>query len=167
MITDPTRAREFQPGALVELSEYVVAKRQQRINGKIAFANGCFDIIHAGHICMLQTAAFRYGDTVIVGVNTDSGVRKLKGAGRPVMPYADRVLILSSLRYVDAVVGFEDDPYELIATIRPDFLVKGDEYEEDEIIGAELVKATGGQAIRFPMVRDLSSSQLVQRVKEL
>lgn len=165
MITQPARAITFAPDELDELKGWVVGKRL--LGNKIVFTNGCFDLLHAGHICLLQTAACRHGDIVIVGINTDEGVKVLKGPTRPIVPYADRVLMLSSLRFVDAVVGFEDNPYEVILAITPDVLIKGAEYGEDDIIGAEIIKARGGSVVRFSMIRDLSTTKTVERLKTL
>jgi len=161
----PVRATEFQPDELATLTGWVVSQRAR--GKKIVFTNGCFDLLHAGHVCLLQTAACRHGDIVIVGVNTDAGARRLKGPTRPIVSYADRVFMLSSLRFVDAVVGFEDDPFAVILAITPDVLIKGAEYEEDDIIGAELVKARGGSVVRFPMIRDLSTTKLVEKLAVL
>ena len=98
MITQPARAVTFAPDELDQLSGWVVGKRA--LGNKIVFTNGCFDMLHAGHVCLLQTAACRHGDIVVVGVNTDEGVRRLKGPTRPILSYEDRVFLLSSLRFV-------------------------------------------------------------------
>ncbi len=164
MITQPLRAREFEPNDIAGLQAWIRAARHFGTK-KVVFTNGCFDVMHAGHICLLQTAACRHGDIVIVGVNTDAGIKQLKGPDRPVMAYSDRVFMVSSLRFVDAVIGFEENPYELIVAISPDVLIKGAEYAEDDIIGAELVKARGGKVVRFPMIRDLSTTKIAERLK--
>ena len=153
----------FKPDELALMDGWLANERVGRKT--VAFTNGCFDVMHAGHIHLLQTAACHWGDVVIVGVNTDAGVKQLKGPERPIMSYDDRVFMVSSLRFVDAVVGFEENPYELIVAISPDVLIKGAEYEEDDIIGAELVKARGGKVVRFPMIRDLSTTQIAERLK--
>jgi D-beta-D-heptose 7-phosphate kinase/D-beta-D-heptose 1-phosphate adenosyltransferase len=163
MIVNPVRAKEIRPGDMITLSRIVAAARDNKKS--IGFTNGCFDILHAGHIFLLGHLALTHADFVIVGVNTDEGVRALKGPSRPIFPYAERVNMLTALRFVDVVVGFRDSPYELIATIKPDVLMKGDEYEEDEIIGAELVKANGGCLVRIPMLRDLSTTKLIERIR--
>jgi len=167
VITQPVRAVEFEATQLDKLEAWLEHERAPRLKPRVVFTNGCFDVMHAGHVCLLQTAACRHGDIVIVGVNTDAGVRGLKGPGRPIMLYEDRVFMLSSLRFVDAVVGFEDSPYDLIVRIAPDVLIKGADYAEDDIIGAEIVKARGGQVVRFPLIRDLSTTQIAERLKAL
>ncbi len=167
MITTPIRAGIFAPDDVEGLVAWVKAERGTARGRRVVFTNGCFDVLHAGHLHLLQTAACRYGDIVIVGVNTDESARKLKGPGRPIMSYEDRVFMVSSLRFVDAVVGFGDYPDKIIAGIIPDVLIKGAEYTEDDIIGAELVKARGGSVIRFPMIGDLSTTQIAERLKLL
>jgi D-beta-D-heptose 7-phosphate kinase/D-beta-D-heptose 1-phosphate adenosyltransferase len=169
VIVQPPRAFVFKADELLDLKAWVLNKRSAMRSvpdfGTIAFTNGCFDILHAGHVHLLQSAACTYGDVVIVGVNTDEGVRQLKGPDRPYMSYEDRVFLVSSLRFVDVVVGFEENPYELIVAIEPDVLIKGAEYAEDDIIGSEIVKARGGKVVRFPMIRDLSTTQIAERLK--
>src|ERR1700761_2976849 len=129
------------PGLQHQLSRW-------RLLGKtVAFTNGCFDILHQGHIASLSDAA-READFLIVGLNSDASAKRLKGPGRPVMDEQSRALMLASLVMVDAVVIFEEDtPLDLIELIQPDVLVKGGDYTIDEIVGAKEVKAAGGRVV--------------------
>jgi D-glycero-beta-D-manno-heptose 1-phosphate adenylyltransferase len=128
---------------------------------KIVFTNGCFDILHRGHIEYLSKARDR-GDILIIGLNSDASVRKIKGEGRPVQDETSRSLILASLRFVEAVVFFnEDTPLELIKIVQPDVLVKGGDYNEDTIVGADIVKARGGEVVVIPLVEGYSTSKIL------
>lgn len=130
-------------------------------NKKIVFTNGCFDILHAGHVWYLQKAA-EYGDILIVGVNSDASVRKLKGQDRPVNHLQDRLTVLAGLESVSYIVVFEQEtPEELIHQIRPDVLVKGAEYKGKFIAGAEFVKANGGEVVLLPMLKDHSTTNII------
>jgi rfaE bifunctional protein nucleotidyltransferase chain/domain len=128
---------------------------------RIVFTNGCFDVLHPGHIYQLREAKAQ-GDFLIVGLNSDESVRRLKGEGRPVQPEAARRGLLEAIRYVDAVVIFGDDtPEALIREVRPDVLVKGAEYEESAIVGAGFVLSYGGRVYRVPMLEGFSSTQII------
>lgn len=133
---------------------------------KIVLTNGCFDILHRGHVQYLQEAA-ALGDRLVVGLNTDASVmRQGKGIGRPFNNEHDRAAILSALRCVDAVIFFnEDTPIELIKSIAPDVLVKGGDWSEDRIVGAKEVKANGGQVRSIPLVEGLSTTALVEKIR--
>ncbi len=134
------------------------AERVRKDGRRIVFTNGCFDILHFGHYALLNEAA-RQGDLLVVGVNSDESVRRLKGPSRPVNGLAERARLLAHLRSVDAVVPFaEDTPLELIRELRPDILVKGDEYDEVAIVGADEVKSWGGTVYRFPMQQGYSTT---------
>ena len=134
---------------------------------KIVFTNGCFDLLHAGHVSLLAKAR-DLGDVLIVGVNSDESVRRLKGEGRPINVIEDRTLMLASLLFVDAVVVFDEDtPENLIKKVKPDVLVKGADYQESEIVGAEFVKSYGGEVVRIPLVEGLSTSQLIEKIKRI
>lgn len=137
-----------------------------RATGKtIAFTNGCFDILHEGHIFSLSQAA-KEADLLIVGVNSDASIKRLKGNDRPINHEKSRALLLASLAIVDAVVIFEEDtPLELIKEILPDFLVKGGDYTVDQIVGAKEVIANGGQVIINPIVEGFSTTGLIQQIK--
>ncbi len=134
---------------------------------KIVFTNGCFDILHAGHVSLLAQAR-DLGDVLIVGVNSDESVRRLKGEGRPVNNIEHRTLMLAGLLFVDAVVVFDEDtPENLIKKIKPDVLVKGSDYEESQIVGADFVKSYGGEVIRIPLVDNLSTSKLIEKIRQI
>jgi rfaE bifunctional protein nucleotidyltransferase chain/domain len=142
--------------------------RMKRLTGKtIAFTNGCFDILHEGHIFSLSQAA-KEADCLVVGVNADASVRKLKGEHRPVNTQHSRSLILASLMIVDAVIIFEEDtPLELIKKILPDVLVKGGDYTIDTIVGANEVIANGGRVLVNPIIPGFSTSGLIETIKRL
>lgn len=132
----------------------------------IVFTNGCFDILHRGHIEYLAKAASN-GDVLIVGLNTDKSVKKVKGSGRPYQDEKSRALILASLRFVTAVILFnEETPYELIKLIQPDVLVKGGDYEPDEIVGYDIVKSKGGKVITIDYVDGYSSSEIIEKLSQ-
>jgi rfaE bifunctional protein nucleotidyltransferase chain/domain len=131
---------------------------------KIVFTNGCFDVLHHGHIVYLSKAADA-GDKLIIGLNSDDSVRKLKGNNRPVMDQDSRALILASLHFVSAVIIFnEDTPYKLIEHIKPDVLVKGGDYKTEEIVGYDIVKAKGGEVITVDYIEGYSSSALIGKM---
>ena len=132
---------------------------------RVVFTNGCFDILHRGHVEYLDFAR-GLGDRLVVGLNTDRGVRRLKGAGRPINPEDDRALVLAALSSVDAVVLFDEDtPRDLIAALLPDVLVKGGDYRPDQIVGAEEVTAAGGRVVVAPLVPGRSTTGIVQRAQ--
>ena len=144
-----------------------IAAEQRRQGKQIVFTNGCFDLLHSGHVRYLE-AARELGDVLIVGVNGDAGVRRLKGPERPIVIEADRCIVLAGLACVDIVVLFDQDtPYELIELIRPDVLVKGGDWAEEEIVGADLVLARGGRVLSLPYWKGHSSSGIIERVKEI
>lgn len=131
----------------------------------IAFTNGCFDILHEGHIASLSQAASE-ADYLVVGVNSDSSTKKLKGPDRPVNHEHSRALLLASLSIVDAVVLFEEDtPLELITAILPDVLVKGGDYTLDQIVGAKEVIANGGRVVINPILPGFSTTGIIQQIK--
>jgi rfaE bifunctional protein nucleotidyltransferase chain/domain len=131
---------------------------------RIVFTNGCFDILHRGHVEYLA-AARELGDLLIVGLNSDASVRRLKGPSRPVNPQADRALVLAGLAAVDAVTVFDDDtPLRLIEALLPDVLVKGGDYSRESIVGAEPVEAAGGRVVIVPLVAGRSTSGIIERV---
>lgn len=140
-----------------------VIAAEKRLNGqKVVFTNGCFDILHRGHAEYLQRAA-AMGDCLIVAVNSDQSVRRLKGSGRPILAEDDRAFVLAALACVDHVVVFDEDtPYELIASVSPAVLVKGGDYAPDEIVGADIVKARGGVVRTVPFIEGRSTSGILQ-----
>ena len=133
---------------------------------KIAFTNGVFDILHEGHIYSLSQAA-KEADFLVVGLNADASVKRLKGKGRPVNSQDSRALVLASLVIVDAVVLFEEDtPLELIKAIMPDVLVKGGDYTVDQIAGAKEVIANGGRVVINPVIEGFSTTSIIDRLKK-
>jgi D-beta-D-heptose 7-phosphate kinase/D-beta-D-heptose 1-phosphate adenosyltransferase len=145
------------------VAEFV--SQSKRRGMKIVFANGCFDILHTGHISLLEQAK-RQGDVLIVGLNSDASVKRLKGESRPLNNEADRVKLISAFEIVDAVVIFgEDTPFELIREIAPDVLVKGADYALDRIAGADIVRENGGKVILVPLIREKSTTALIEKVK--
>jgi len=140
-------------------------KKLRRTHKKIVFTNGVFDIIHRGHVDYL-TRAKSFGDVLIVGLNTDTSVRRLKGKGRPLQKQADRAAILLALKPVDYVVLFgEDTPEKLIGFVQPDVLVKGADYRETEIVGAAFVRSYGGKVRRVALTKGRSTSDIIRRLK--
>ena len=136
-----------------------------RQTGPVVFTNGVFDLLHRGHIDLL-TAARRLGDALVVGINGDDSVRRLKGAGRPVRSAEDRAYVLATLAPVDAVVIFEQDtPLELIRALGPDVLVKGGDYTEATIVGAPEVRARGGNVVVVPLTPDQSTTAIMNRLR--
>lgn len=135
-------------------------------NKRLVFTNGCFDILHLGHIDYLARAA-DLGDLLIIGLNNDSSVARLKGHGRPVNNEMARARLLAALFFVDAVVLFDEDtPYELIRAVQPGFLVKGGDYKPDEIVGSDIVKANNGKVIVIDIVEGYSTSALIHKLTE-
>ena len=133
----------------------------------VVFTNGCFDIIHRGHIEYLNEAK-SLGDFLVVGLNSDSSVKKLKGSGRPVVGEIDRAFVLSSLKPVDCVIIFgEETPYELIKFVRPDFLVKGGDWKKEDIVGSDIVEGYGGKVISLKFIDSYSSTGLINKIKTL
>ena len=142
------------------------ARTAREHGAKLAFTNGCLDILHAGHVKLLEGAA-SHGDKLIVGLNTDSSVRKLKGEGRPVLGVEERSQMLGALRAVDAVVVFDQEtPLELIVDIRPDVLVKGADYSEDQVVGADIVKSYGGRVALVELLEGISTTTLIEKLRE-
>jgi rfaE bifunctional protein nucleotidyltransferase chain/domain len=134
--------------------------------GPVVFTNGVFDLLHPGHVELLE-AARREGKALIVGLNSDASARRLgKGSGRPVNPESARARVLAALEAVDCVVLFEDDtPLRLIQQLTPDVLVKGTDYTREAIVGGDLVEAHGGRVIRVPLLRGFSTSSIVDRLR--
>ena len=150
------------------LSEIKKTIDQLKVNRKrIVFTNGCFDLLHTGHTRYLS-AAKALGDYLVVAVNSDRSVKAIKGPKRPVMTQEDRVELLAALDAVDGVVIFdEENPLKVIQYLMPDILVKGGDWKEDEIIGADVVKETGGEVKRIPYVSGYSSSDIIKKIKRL
>ncbi|MCS6997795.1 MAG: D-glycero-beta-D-manno-heptose 1-phosphate adenylyltransferase [Aquificaceae bacterium] len=138
-----------------------------RENSKIVFTNGCFDLLHAGHAHYLKKAK-ELGDLLVVGLNSDESVRRIKGRRRPILPQSLRAYLLDSLKPVDYVVIFEEDtPEKLIKAVRPHVLVKGADWEVEKIVGADFVLSYGGEVRRVEFEFDLSTSKIIDRILEL
>ncbi len=137
-----------------------------RMAGKrIVFTNGCFDLLHSGHLSLLESAA-KLGDVLVLAINSDESVRRLKGAERPLVPQAERAALLAALSFVDAVTIFEEDtPLETLKAVRPHVLVKGADYRPDQIVGRELIESNGGRVAVVPLVPEKSTSALVERIR--
>jgi rfaE bifunctional protein nucleotidyltransferase chain/domain len=132
---------------------------------QLVFTNGCFDILHRGHIHLLNSAK-ELGDTLVIGLNTDESVRLLKGENRPVKDEVTRAEILASLTVVDFVILFnEETPFELIQQVRPDVLVKGGDYKTEEIVGYDIVSTSGGKVCTVPFLEGFSSSSLIDKIE--
>ncbi|MEM6524167.1 MAG: D-glycero-beta-D-manno-heptose 1-phosphate adenylyltransferase [Bacteroidota bacterium] len=139
----------------------------QKAGEKVVFSNGCFDLLHLGHIDYLEKARF-FGDRLVVALNTDDSVKTLKGESRPVHNQTSRSRMLASLQFVDAVILFnEETPYELIKLLKPDILVKGDDYLAENIVGAEIVLANGGEVKTVELVPGHSTSSLIEKIKKI
>lgn len=137
----------------------------KRLGQSVVFTNGCFDLVHRGHIDSLAKAA-EMGDRLIVGLNSDRSVKLLKGDSRPMIDQQSRAILLASLLMVDAVVLFEEEtPYELIRSLQPHVLVKGSEYQIEEIAGHDIVLAAGGRVERIDLTEGFSTSELIQKIK--
>jgi cytidyltransferase-related domain len=135
------------------------------IAGRVVFTNGVFDLLHPGHVDVLLGAR-RRGDALVVGVNSDDSVRRLKGPDRPVRNAAERCYVLAALAMVDAVVVFDEDtPFELISTLRPDVLVKGGDYTEASIVGAREVRGWGGDVVVIPLTPGHSTTSTIERLR--
>lgn len=132
---------------------------------KIVFTNGCFDLLHLGHIDYLSKAK-DLGDVLIIGVNTDDSVRRLKGTARPITDENSRSTIIASLQFVNAVVLFDEDtPYELIKQAQPDVLVKGSDYKAEDIVGYDIVKAKGGEIVTIDFLEGYATSAIEEKIR--
>jgi D-beta-D-heptose 7-phosphate kinase/D-beta-D-heptose 1-phosphate adenosyltransferase len=153
--------------AVLTLEEIILRFGREKRNGKrVVFTNGCFDLLHPGHIESLETAR-ALGDVLIVGINSDASARTLKGPGRPVYPAAERAEILASLECVDAVLIFEElTPQRVIAALLPDVLVKGEDWPGNQIVGREEVEAAGGKVVRVEVVQGYSTSEILRKIRE-
>lgn len=135
-------------------------------NQKIVFTNGCFDILHRGHVEYLAQAA-NHGDVLIIGLNTDQSVKRIKGDSRPVQDEYARAVLMASLHFVSAVVMFDEDtPYELIKKVQPDVLVKGSDYKVEDIVGYDIVKAKMGEIVTIDFIDGYSTSSIIEKLKK-
>lgn len=140
--------------------------RQARARGRrVVFTNGCFDLLHAGHVDLLERAR-RRGDLLVVGLNSDRSVRAIKGAGRPMVAEQDRALVLAGLASVDYVTIFDEaTPERLVSRLRPDVLIKGADWAASQIVGRETVRRSRGRVVRLPLLKGRSTSRLVERIR--
>ncbi len=138
---------------------------QRACSKKIVFTNGCFDIIHSGHVKYLEEAK-KLGDILVLGLNSDDSVSRLKGPSRPVNKQNDRAIVISALKSIDFVSIFDQDtPYELIKIVQPDVLVKGGDYNPDDIVGADIVRARGGKVVTIDFVEGKSTSSIIEKMQ--
>ncbi|NPA13764.1 MAG: D-glycero-beta-D-manno-heptose 1-phosphate adenylyltransferase [Aquificae bacterium] len=153
-------------GKILPLEELLKVLKPFRGKKKIVFTNGCFDILHAGHVHYLNECK-KLGDILIVGINSDGSIKRLKGKNRPILELPLRAFVLSNLCAVDYVVPFEEDtPLKLIEAIKPDVLVKGGDWEIDQIVGKDIVQSYGGKVLTIPFKYQISTSQIIERILE-
>ena len=140
--------------------------REKRNGRRVVFTNGCFDLLHPGHLETLENAR-SLGDALVVGVNSDRSVRAVKGAGRPIVPEQERAEVLAALGCVDAVVIFDEPtPREIVAALLPDVLVKGGDWSSDRIVGREEVEGAGGRVVSIPVLAGHSTSAMVEKIRK-
>ena len=153
---------------VLSLHEAILQFGREKRNGRrVVFTNGCFDLLHPGHIETLEKAR-ALGDALIVGINSDRSVREMKGAKRPIMPEQERAEILAALGCVDAVVIFDEPtPREIISALLPDVLVKGGDWASDKIIGREEVETAGGKVVSIPVVAGYSTTAILEKIQKL
>jgi D-beta-D-heptose 7-phosphate kinase/D-beta-D-heptose 1-phosphate adenosyltransferase len=151
------------------LTQSTLARRVralQRAGKRVVFTNGCYDLLHIGHVTLLEKAR-HLGDALIVALNSDLSLKGLKGSGRPVMRQEHRSRVMAALECVDFVTIFDEDtPLQLIQRLRPDILVKGADWKASQIVGADVVKAGGGRVVRLPLVVGYSTSALIERIRK-
>ena len=153
--------------AILTPDEAILQFGPEKRNGRrIVFTNGCFDLLHPGHVRSLEQAR-ELGDALLVGLNSDASVRQLKGEGRPLLPERERAELLAALESVDAVVIFDDlTPRDVIARLLPDVLVKGGDWPGDKIVGRQEVEAAGGRVISAPLVPGFSTTDILRKIRE-
>jgi len=141
-----------------------IVQRLKKKRKKIVFTNGCFDLLHYGHIKYLESAK-RYGDVLVVAVNSDSSVKRLKGKNRPINNQKNRTLVLASLKCVDYVTIFNDlTPYRLIKNLRPDYLIKGGDWRKENIVGKDIVESYGGKVKTVSFLKKYSTTDLIRKI---
>lgn len=153
---------------VLPLSQLIQMVRRLRRQGKtIAFTNGCFDLLHSGHLDTLERTK-RLADVLVVGINSDASVRRLKGPSRPVVPQAERARLVAALKPVDYVVIFsEETPLQVIQTLQPDLLAKGGDWSAKEVVGKDLVEYCGGKVLLMPYLTGHSTTRLLQRIRRI
>ena len=161
IFTEKIEAKFFSLNDLLKRIEF-----WRRLGDKVVFTNGCFDILHQGHIHLLA-ACNEYGARLVVGLNSDASVKRLKGANRPVNDQKSRATLLASTQFTDAVILFEEDtPEELIQAIQPDVLIKGGDWKKEDIVGSAFVESYGGEVITIPYLKGFSTSSIIERSKK-
>lgn len=149
-----------------EVIKHVIEKWKSE-GEEIVFTNGCFDILHIGHVDYLEKAR-ALGSRLVVGLNTDESIKRLKGPQRPITNDESRSRVIAALEFVDAVIFFgEDTPYDLIKALKPDILVKGDDYTVENIVGADIVIENGGEVKTIPLVKGYSTTDVISKIKKL
>ena len=153
-------------GKVKSLDELKSITVQARRNGKtVVFTNGCFDLLHRGHVHVLRKAK-ALGDILVVAINSDGSVKAIKGPNRPVLPESDRAELVAAMEMVDYVALFDEpDPYKMIAAIRPNVLVKGGDWGPEEIVGADIVKQDGGKVAVIPYLKGFSTTAIIERIR--
>ena len=154
------------PNKLKSVAEIISITAEARKKGlKVVFTNGCFDLLHRGHVHILRQAKAA-GDLLIVALNSDRSVSRIKGPRRPVMPETDRVELIAAMEMVDYVVIFDEpDPHKLIDAIRPNVLAKGGDWKIKEVVGADIVERDGGQIAVIPYLKGFSTSEIIERIR--
>ena len=153
------------PDKLVHIDKIAALMKSLKKKGKsVVFTNGCFDLIHPGHIKLLKQAG-KYGDILFLGINSDKSIKQIKGPSRPVMKEKERITVLSAIEYIDFITVFnEPTPINLIKKIRPDALVKGSDWPKSEIVGKEFVESYGGKVFTIELKPGISTSSLIKRI---
>jgi rfaE bifunctional protein nucleotidyltransferase chain/domain len=165
--TRPPRASHLDVSAkLKSIDELKAIVAEAKAQGKVVvFTNGCFDLLHRGHVHLLRQAK-ALGDLLIVAINSDTSVKAIKGAARPILPETDRLELIAAMEMVDYVVLFEEpDPYNTIAALRPKVLVKGADWTSEEIIGADIVRRNGGEIVVLPYLKGFSTTEIIEKVR--
>jgi D-beta-D-heptose 7-phosphate kinase/D-beta-D-heptose 1-phosphate adenosyltransferase len=160
----PTVTVHAKYKSVEELS--AISAQARKAGRLVVFTNGCFDLVHRGHIHLLRQAK-TLGDILIVGLNSDVSVKSIKGPDRPIMPEADRIELIAALEMVDYVVPYsEADPYRVIAAIKPNVLVKGGDWSADKIVGTDVVEQNGGRVAVVPYLPGFSTTEIIERIKK-
>ncbi|MFH1715258.1 MAG: D-glycero-beta-D-manno-heptose 1-phosphate adenylyltransferase [Elusimicrobiota bacterium] len=159
-------AKKIKMTKFIDIDKLVkILKQKRKQRKKIVFTNGCFDILHKGHVAYLEKAK-RYGDILVIGLNSDSSIRRLKGPKRPIFPERERAEVLSALSCVDYVAMFnENTPLNLIKKIQPDVLIKGGDYTLDTIVGRDFLESYGGKVVTIPLIKGKSTSDIINKIK--
>ncbi|HWP24178.1 MAG TPA: D-glycero-beta-D-manno-heptose 1-phosphate adenylyltransferase [Candidatus Binatia bacterium] len=154
------------PEKLKSAAEVVAVAAEARRRGKrVVFTNGCFDVLHRGHVHLLRQAR-ALGDLLIVGLNSDRSITAIKGPGRPIMDETSRVELIAAMEMVDYLVVFDEaDPYKLIEAIKPDVLAKGGDWPMDQVVGADVVEKSGGRVVLIPYLEGFSTTKIIERIR--